>query len=83
MRLEDRVIMVILENSEGLDGMTVDSDLRNFGIDSFGSLMIANGLEAEFGIEISDLHTNRITSVKEIVSLLKTFYSVEETYESI
>ena len=79
MLLEERVISVIRENSEENYEISVESNLQNdLDIDSFGIIMITNGIEDEFNITIEDSHLEQITSVREIASLLRSEYGVKE-----
>ncbi len=78
MQLEERVINVILNNSEDIDKIFIESDLReDLGIDSFGTIMIVNGIEEEFNITINDDYIEKINSVKDIAVMLQTQYGIE------
>jgi acyl carrier protein len=78
MKIEERVIEVILANSEEIEEITVDSHLEeDLGIDSFGTLMIVNGLEDEFEIVIEERHVKEIRTVREIVEVLRRSYGIE------
>ena len=77
--LEDRVISTIRNNMEEVEDVKIDSDLEaDLGIDSFGVLMIINGIEDEFNITIDEGHILKTRTVGEIVSVLKDVYGIKE-----
>lgn len=79
MTIEERIISVIKENSEDINDIPVTADLQeDIGIDSFGTLMIVNGIEDEFDISINEEHAKAIRSVSDIVTILKQQYGIEE-----
>ncbi len=79
MTIEERVISVIKENSENIEEIPVAADLQeDIGIDSFGTLMIINGIEDEFEISINEEDAKAIRSVSDIVTILKQQYRIEE-----
>ena len=79
MTLEERVIAVIRENSEERGVVTPVSDLqKDLGIDSFGRIMIVNGIEDAFSITIDEKDLPAIRTVTDIVTLLRTNYGIYE-----
>ncbi|MBN1577784.1 MAG: acyl carrier protein [Chitinispirillaceae bacterium] len=79
MTLEERVIAVIRENSEERGAVTPASDLQNdLGIDSFGRIMIVNGIEDAFSITVDEKDIPAIRTVADIVTMLRNNYGVDE-----
>jgi len=79
MSIEDRVIHVIRENSERIDELSPDADLRDdLGIDSFGTMMIINGIEDDFSMTIDEADLPSIRTVTDIVRILRDKYGIRE-----
>jgi acyl carrier protein len=79
MSIEARVIRVIRENSEDIDALPTDADLRDeLGIDSFGTMMIVNGIEDDFSVTIDEADIPSIRTVADIVHLLRDKYGISE-----
>ncbi|MBN1307799.1 MAG: acyl carrier protein [Chitinispirillaceae bacterium] len=79
MTLEERVIAVIRENSEERCAVTLLADLqKDLGIDSFGRIMIINGIEDAFSITIDEKDLPAIRTVADIVAMLRTTYGINE-----
>ena len=79
MSIETRVIRVIRENSEDIDALPTDADLRDeLGIDSFGTMMIVNGIEDDFSVTIDEADIPSIRTVADIVHLLRDKYGISE-----
>jgi acyl carrier protein len=62
-------------NKEELEILTVDSDLRNIGIDSLTSIELVVKLEEQFSISINDddLSIDNVCSIKNIMELVKKY----------
>ena len=76
MKTEERIISIIQSNTEEKDGVTLGSDLRKeLRLDSFGTLMVINAIEDDFGIAIDESDFARINTVGDVVSLLRSKYS--------
>lgn len=79
MTIEEKIIRIIKENSEQNFNITLHTDLQeDMGIDSFGTIMIINGIEDEFDIEIADEDARSIRTVAEITTLLQKRYDIKE-----
>ena len=79
MKLEEKVIAVIRENSERLQIIPPDADLQDdLGIDSFGTIMIVNGIEDAFSITIDETDLKKIRTVSDIVRILRENYGIKE-----
>ena len=79
MTLEDKVIAVIRENSEDVTEIATDADLVNdVGIDSFGMIMIVNGIEDAFSITVKEEDIAKIRTVNDIAGLLRNDYGIKE-----
>ncbi len=73
--LEEKVLNLIRANLEKKHEVSLESDLRrDLDVDSFGTIMIVNGLEDAFGIEIGEADIKSIVKVSDIVALLETKY---------
>jgi acyl carrier protein len=62
-------------NKEELEILTVDSDLRNIGIDSLTSIELVVKLEEQLSISINDddLSIDNVCSIKNIMELVKKY----------
>jgi acyl carrier protein len=77
MELEQKVLDLIRSNIEKKYAVTLESDLRqDLEVDSFGTIMIVNAIEDEFGITVEEADIKGLVTVTDIVRLLKTKYSV-------
>jgi acyl carrier protein len=77
MELEQKVMDLIRSNIEKKYAVTLESDLRqDLEVDSFGTIMIVNAIEDEFGITVEEADIKGLVTVADIVRLLKTKYSV-------
>jgi acyl carrier protein len=77
MELEQKVVDLIRSNIEKKYAVTLESDLRqDLEVDSFGTIMIVNALEDEFGITVEEADIKGLVTVNDIVRLLKTKYAV-------
>jgi acyl carrier protein len=77
MELEQKVMDLIRSNIEKKYAVTLESDLRqDLEVDSFGTIMIVNAIEDEFGITVEEADIKGLVTVTDIVRLLKTKYSV-------
>ena len=77
MELERKVMDLIRSNIEKKYAVTLESDLRqDLEVDSFGTIMIVNAIEDEFGITVEETDIRGLVTVTDIVQLLKTKYSV-------
>jgi acyl carrier protein len=77
MQLEQKVMDLIRSNIEKKYAVTLESDLRqDLEIDSFGTIMIVNAIEDEFGITVEEADIKGLVTVTDIVRLLKIKYSV-------
>ena len=80
MTLEERIIKVIRENSEEKGEFSPAADLRNdLGIDSFGRIMIVNGIEDEFAVTIDENDLPAIRTVADIAAILRNRYGIGES----
>ncbi len=79
MSIEARVIRVIRENSEDITALPPNADLRDdLGIDSFGTMMIVNGIEDDFSLTIDEADIQSIRTVADIVRILRDKYGIRE-----
>lgn len=79
MKLEDKIIGIVIENSEDESEVTLHADLeRDLGIDSFGVLMIINAIEGVFNITVDEVEFNNIRTVVDIADVLRTRYGVTQ-----
>jgi acyl carrier protein len=77
MELEQKVLDLIRSNIEKKYAVTLESDLRqDLEVDSFGTIMIVNAIEDEFGITVEETDIKGLVTVTDIIRLLKTKYSV-------
>jgi acyl carrier protein len=75
MKIEERVLSIIRDNTEKSPGVTLASDLRKeLGLDSFGTLMVINGIEEGFGVSVDQADFCRVNTVADIVTLLRSKY---------
>ncbi|MBN2143419.1 MAG: acyl carrier protein [Candidatus Aureabacteria bacterium] len=73
MNIEEKIISIIQENLEEKHPVTLESDLRNdLTIDSFGTIMILNSLEDEFGITIDEHDFKDIVKVNDVINHIKS-----------
>jgi acyl carrier protein len=76
MKIEQQVISIIQSNTEEKEGVTLASDLRKqLRLDSFGTLMVINALEDTFGIALDESDFARVSTVGDVVSLLREKYA--------
>ena len=77
MELELKVQDLIRSNIEKKYAVTLESDLRqDLEVDSFGTIMIVNAIEDEFGITVEEADIRGLVTVADIVRLLTSKYSV-------
>ncbi len=75
MPIEDKVISIVRTNTENKDPVFLNTDLRKeLCLDSFGTLMVINGIEEGFGIAVEEQDFHRINTVSDIVNLLRAKY---------
>lgn len=75
MNLEAKIIALVGAHAPTKEAVTPASDLRKeLRMDSFGTLMIINAIEDEFGIAIEEADFNQVHTVADIVSLLESKY---------
>jgi acyl carrier protein len=75
MNIEEQVLSIVRENIEKGRVVTLASDLRKeLCLDSFGTLMVINGLEDGFGVTVDQADFCRIKTVGDVVGLLQTKY---------
>ena len=75
MRIEEKVMSIIQDNTEEKQPVTLASDLRKeLRLDSFGTLMVINALEEAFRIEVAEGDFCRVQTVADVVSLLRSKY---------
>ncbi len=75
MKIEDRVLSIIRDNTEQRPSVTLASDLhKELGLDSFGTLMVINAIEEGFGVSVDQADFCRINTVGDIVTLLQSKY---------
>jgi len=75
MDINEKVLEIVLENSEKEIDVTPTTDLeKELGIDSFGYLMIINSLEDEFKIRINETEFQNLRTVSQIVTELISKY---------
>ncbi len=76
MKTEDKLISIIKANTEDKAGITLATDLRKeLHLDSFGTVMVINGIEDAFGIEVDEADFARVNTVGDVLSLLRTKYT--------
>ena len=79
MKLEDRIIAIIKEDSEESEEISETADLESdLGIDSFGILMIINGIEDAYNITIEEDTFEGIRTVRDIARALRAKYEITE-----
>ena len=88
MSIDERVLEIVLENSEKKIDITLHSDLKEeLGIDSFGYLMIVNALEDEFKVHIDETEFRNFRTASQIVKELLSRYPAlkenENEYERL
>ena len=75
MKLEAKIIALVGAHTPAKEAVTLTSDLRKeLRMDSFGTLMIINAIEDEFGISVEEADFTQVHTVADIVSLLETKY---------
>jgi len=75
MKIEDRILSIVQENTEQNGNVTLASDLRKeLRLDSFGTLMIINAIEEGFGVTVDQDDFCTVTTVADIVTLLRSKY---------
>lgn len=75
MSTEEKVLNLIRNNSEEKDGVALTSDLRkDLRFDSFGTLMLINAIEEDFGVAIQEADIKETRTVEDVVSLLRSKY---------
>ena len=75
MKLEDKILDIVRAHAPPAESVTLASDLRTeLRLDSFGTLMIINALEDEFGITIEETDFTRVHTVADVVALLESKY---------
>lgn len=75
MKLEDTVLTTIRAHIEAQKEVSLESDLReDLALDSFGTIMVINGLEEALGISIQESDFSRVRTVADVVNLLKEKY---------
>jgi acyl carrier protein len=78
MQLDDKILAIIRHNTTAKNDVTLASDLRReLQLDSFGTLMIINALEDDFGIAIEEADFSRVITVADIVALLQSKYQCQ------
>lgn len=76
MKIEDQVISIVRTNTEKKEPVFLSTDLRKeLRLDSFGTLMLINGLEEGFGIAVEEADFGRVSTVADIVTLLRSKYN--------
>ncbi len=75
MKIEEKVISIVRENTEEKEPISLGTDLRReLRLDSFGTLMLINALEEGFAIAVEESDFGRVNTVGDIVSLLRGKY---------
>ncbi len=75
MKIEDKVISIVRDNTEEKEPISLGTDLRReLRLDSFGTLMLINALEEAFGIAVEEGDFGRVNTVGDIVGLLRGKY---------
>jgi acyl carrier protein len=75
MKLEDKIIAIVGAQITSHETVTLFSNLRQeLRLDSFGTLMIINAIEDEFGITVDESDFSQVRTVADIVALLETKY---------
>jgi acyl carrier protein len=74
-----KVMDLVRSNIEKKYAVTLQSDLRkDLEVDSFGTIMIVNAIEDEFGITVEEADIKTMEKVSDIVELLEKKYNVSE-----
>jgi acyl carrier protein len=77
--MTDKIIAIIRKNIKTEAGILADTDMRkDLDIDSFDGLMIMNELDDEFGVSLDEDDFKQVNTPREIASLLKSKYGVNE-----
>lgn len=72
MDTEEQVVSIIRSNLEDKCTVTLGTRLRTeLRLDSFGILMIINGLEEGFGINLQEEDFKRVNTVSDVVALVR------------
>jgi acyl carrier protein len=75
MKIEERVLSIVRDNTEESRHVTLSSDLRKeLGLDSFGTLMVINAIEDGFAVTVDQADFCRVNTVADIVALLRSKY---------
>lgn len=75
MKIEEQVLSIIRANTEEKGAVTLSSDLRKeLRLDSFGTLMVINALEDDFGVAVDDADFCHVQTVADVVALLRSKY---------
>jgi acyl carrier protein len=75
MDITGEIAGIIMQNIESKSQVFAETDLRkDLNVDSFGTLMIINGLEDKFGINIDETDFRKINTVADIAGLIESKY---------
>jgi acyl carrier protein len=75
MELVDKIARIVRENSEIKMVVGPETDLkRDLDIDSFGTIMIMNAIEDEFGITADEADFAQVSTVSDMARLLENKY---------
>jgi acyl carrier protein len=75
MTIEEQVVSIVRDNTETNHAVTMASDLRKeLCLDSFGTLMVINAIEDDFGVSVDQKDFCQVKTVADVVSLLQTKY---------
>ncbi len=75
MKIEEKVLSIVRDNTEDKKAVTLSSDLRKeLCLDSFGTLMLINAVEEAFGISVDEKDFCRVNTVSDVVGLLAGKY---------
>lgn len=72
MELENKIIEIVKSNINFQGEILMDSKLKeDLDVDSFGNLMIVNGIEDEFSIKVEDEDLSSIKTIRDIVEIVR------------
>lgn len=75
MNTQEQVLSLIRDNTEEKPLVSIDCDLRkDLRFDSFGTLMLINAIEEQFGVSLDEGDIRQTRTPGDIVALLRSKY---------
>jgi len=69
-QVQERVISALVEFGEEPENVTPDSRFEDLDIDSLDLVELAQVIEDEYGIEVTDADMDKITTVQDVVDFV-------------